>query len=138
MVRYTDCNTTAVKAPHTPSRHKGSSCSHSKISPVPDHSSIMSVAIVPQACDNIFSSPTTLDTHLFRLNMHLLCVTWGYQKFVGPFLVEDTVTQQAFTPAQLRFIYKECKVLPVIRHHSVLGIWVGSTCTRECRHAFFG
>ena len=98
----------------------------------------MSVAIFPQACDNIFSSPTTLDTHLLRLNMHLLCVTWGYQKFVGPFLVEDTVTQQAFTPAQLRFIYKECKVLPVIRHHSVLGIWVGSTCTRECRHAFFG
>ena len=98
----------------------------------------MSVAIVPQACDNIFSSPTTLDTHLFRLNMRLLCVTWSGKKFVGPFLVQDTVTQQAFTPGQLEYIYKECNVLPVIRHHIVLGIRVGPTCTIECRHAFFG
>ena len=71
--------------------------------------------------------------------MHLLCVTVGTNKLVGPFLVEDTVTVQRFTPAQLKYIYKECNgVVPVIRYHSVLGIWVGSTCTRECRLAFFG
>ena len=79
-----------------------------------------------------------LDTHLFHLNMRLLNVTWNGKKFVGPFLVQDTVTQQAFTPGQLEYIYKECKVLPVIRHHIVLGIWVVPTCTIECRHAFFG
>ena len=68
MVRNTDCHKTAVKAPHTPSRPKASSYSHSKISTGPGYSSIITVAIVPKACDHIYSNPTTLGTHIFAVS----------------------------------------------------------------------
>ena len=78
MVRNTDCNTTTVKAPHTSSRAKGSPCSHTKFPPwhggpignvyTACMSSIMTVAIVPKACQSqICSRPNTLSTHRFVL-----------------------------------------------------------------------
>ena len=74
---------------------------------------------------------------MHRRNMH--CIKVATKNVWGPFSIEDELTVPRLTCEQLRYIYVHFKAsIPVIWHHSKWGIWVGSTCTRECRHAFFG
>ena len=67
------------------------------------------------------------------------CVKVATKNVWGPFSIEDEFTNPRLTPAQLKYICEDFNgVIPVIRLHFPYGIWVWSTCTRECRHAFFG
>ena len=72
---------------------------------------------------------------MHRLNMD--CIKVATKNVWGPFPIEDEFTVPGLTRGQLKYIYEHFKVIPVISSHRKLGIWVGSTCTRECRHAFF-
>ena len=73
---------------------------------------------------------------MHRLNMH--CIKVATKNIWGPFPIEDEFTVPVLTRGQLKYFYEELKVIPVISRHRKLGIWAGSACTRECRHAFFG
>ena len=77
---------------------------------------------------------------MHRLNMRCIKVAtenvWGPFSIEGEFSYEDASPK--LTPVQLEYIYEHYKkVIPVIRRGCPPGIWVWSTCTRECRHAFF-
>ena len=78
---------------------------------------------------------------MHRLNMH--CIKVATKNVWGPFSIEDEFSYKdanpRLTPAQLKYIYEDFNgVFPIIRlHRKWGGIWAGSTCTRECRHAFF-
>ena len=66
------------------------------------------------------------------------CIEVATMNVWGPVSIEDGITVPRLTRAQLKYIYEDFKgVIPIIRLHRKWGIWVGSTCTRECRHAFF-
>ena len=58
-------------------------------------------------------------------------VTWGLKKF-GPF----SITEQAdsLDGNQQKWMKYNMGIQPVIRFRHAWGIWVGSTCTRQCRH----
>ena len=74
---------------------------------------------------------------MHRANMDRLTV--GTKKLYGPLSIEDESFDPRLTHWQLMGIYERYKgAIAVIRHHHEWGIWAGSTCTRECRHAFFG
>ena len=74
---------------------------------------------------------------MHRLNMD--CIKVATKNVWGPFPIEYLFTKPRLTPAQLKYIYEVFNgAIPVIRLHDPYGIWVWSTCTRECRHAFFG
>jgi len=72
-----------------------------------------------------------------RLNMD--CVKVATKNVWGPFSIEDEITVPRLTRAQRKCIWCDFLGLtPIIRlHRKWGGIWAGSTCTRECRHAFF-
>ena len=54
------------------------------------------------------------------------CIKVATKNVWGPFSIEDELTVPRLTRAQLRFIFVHFKgSIPVIRHHSKLGIWVG-------------
>ena len=73
---------------------------------------------------------------MHRLNMH--CIKVATKNVWGPFSIEDEITVPRLDRVQLKYIYERFNgVIPIIRLHRKWGIWVGSTCTRECRHAFF-
>ena len=72
-----------------------------------------------------------------RANMD--CLTVGTTKLYGPLSIEDESFVPRLTHGQLKDIYERYKgAIAIIRRHREWGIWAGSTCTRECRHAFFG
>jgi len=72
-----------------------------------------------------------------RLNMH--CIKVAKKNVWGPFSIEDEITDPRLLTGHYQFIYDDFNgVIPVIRFDCPPGIWVWSTCTRECRHAFFG
>ena len=61
---------------------------------------------------------------MHRRNMH--CIKVATKNVWGPFSIEDELTVPRLTRVQLRFIFVHFKgSIPVIRHHSKLGIWVG-------------
>ena len=78
---------------------------------------------------------------MHRLNMRW-CIKVATENVWGPFSIEGEFSYEDPTPrlvcAQLKDIYERYeKVIPVMRRRCPPGIWVWSTCTRECRHAFF-
>ena len=74
---------------------------------------------------------------MHRLNMD--CIKVATKNVWGPFSIEDEITVPRLTRAQLKYIFCNFfRLFPIIRlHRKWGGIWAGSTCTRECRHAFF-
>ena len=61
------------------------------------------------------------------------------KKLYGPLCIEDESSNPRLTQWQCMEIYERFEgAMAVIRHHHEWGIWAGSTCTRECRNAFFG
>ena len=70
---------------------------------------------------------------------HMDCLTVGTQTLYGPLSIEDESLVPRLTHGQLKDIYERYKgAIAIIRRHREWGIWAGSTCTRQCRHAFFG
>ena len=66
------------------------------------------------------------------------CIKMATKNVWGPFSIEDEITVPRLTREQLKYIWCKDVVIPIIRlHRKWGGIWAGSTCTRECRHAFF-
>ena len=73
---------------------------------------------------------------MHRANMD--CLTVGTKKLYGPLSIEDESLVPRLTHGQLKDIYERYKgAIAIIRRHRVSGIWAGSTCTKQCRHAFF-
>ena len=66
-------------------------------------------------------------------------VTVGTKKVYGPLSIEDEYTVQRLTRSQLKYIYENFNgaIAVLTNHRRQLGIWAGSTCTRQCRHASF-
>ena len=74
---------------------------------------------------------------MHRANMDRLTV--GTKKLYGPLCIEDESFNPRLTHWQVMDIYERYKgAIAIIRRHREWGIWAWSTCTRECRHAFFG
>ena len=58
-------------------------------------------------------------------------VTKGLKKF-GPFVVQQQ--SDSLDGNQQRWMKLNMGIQPVIRYRFSWGIWVGSRCTRQCRH----
>ena len=67
----------------------------------------------------------------FRKDRFSYDVTQGLKKF-GPFVVEEQ--GDSLDGNQQRWMKRNMGIQPVIQYRNCWGIWVGSTCTRQCRH----
>ena len=73
-----------------------------------------------------------------RAPYHMDCLTVAAKTLYGPLSIEDESLVPRLTHGQLKDIYERYKgAIAIIRRHREWGIWAGSTCTRQCRHAFF-
>ena len=67
----------------------------------------------------------------FRKDRFSYDVTRGLKRF-GPFVVDTQ--EDSFDSNQQRWMKYNMGIQPVIRYRESWGIWVGYTCTRQCRH----
>ena len=157
MVRNTECHTTAVKAPYTSSRLKGSLCSHTKFPP--GHggqignvypvctSSIMTVAIVAKSVAKLTRAITLCTranvlsarglTRRRRNMMNLMPpvrVQDNNSKELGPICLPESDCR--ITDEQRGRITRRYAVDADIRRKTQWGILVGPTCTRQCKACF--
>ena len=58
-------------------------------------------------------------------------VAKGLKKF-GPFVIEEQA--DSLDADQQRWMRYSMGIQPVTRYRNFWGIWVGSTCTSQCRH----